>query len=35
MIVQMIDDTHIKVEVFPDSKASDAPFDSGAKTYAR
>ncbi len=35
MIVQMIDEKHIKVETFPDSKASDAPFDSNAKTFAR
>lgn len=35
MIVQMIDDKHIKVETFPDSKAADAPFDANAKIYAR
>lgn len=35
MIVQMIDEKHIKVETFPDSKAADAPFDSNAKIYAR
>ncbi len=35
MIVQMTDDTHIKVQVFPGSTASDAAFDSGAKIYAR
>jgi len=35
MIVQMIDDKHIKVETFPDSKAADASFDANAKMYAR
>ena len=35
MIVQMTDDTHIKVQVFPASTASDASFDANAKTYAR
>jgi hypothetical protein len=35
MIVQMVDDTHIKVQVFPNSQASDAEFDSGALIYAR
>ena len=35
MIVQMIDDTHIKVETFADSKAADAQFTANAKIYAR
>ena len=35
MIVQMIDSNHIKIEVFPDSQATDADFDSNAKVYAR
>jgi hypothetical protein len=35
MIVQMMDDTHIKVEVFPGSIATDAAFDANAKIYAR
>ena len=35
MIVQMIDDTHIKIETFPDSKAADASFTANAKIYAR
>jgi hypothetical protein len=35
MIVQMIDEKHIKVQTFPDSKAADAPFDANAKIYAR
>jgi hypothetical protein len=35
MIVQMMDEKHIKVEVFADSKAADAAFDANAKTYAR
>jgi hypothetical protein len=35
MIVQMIDNTHIKVETFTDLKASDAAFDANAKIYAR
>ncbi|MEN9686311.1 MAG: hypothetical protein RLZZ28_2097 [Bacteroidota bacterium] len=35
MIVQMIDEKHIKVETFPDSKAADAAFDANAKIYAR
>jgi hypothetical protein len=35
MIVQMMDDKHIKVQVFPDSKATDAVFDANAKVYAR
>jgi len=35
MIVQMMDDTHIKIETFPDSKATDAQFTANAKIYAR
>ena len=35
MIVQMTDDTHIKVEVFPDVTITDASFTSNAKIYAR
>ena len=35
MIVQMTDDTHIKVEMFADVKISDAAFTSNAKIYAR
>ena len=35
MIVQMTDDTHIKVQVFPGSTAGDAAFDANAKIYAR
>jgi hypothetical protein len=35
MIVQMIDATHIKVQVFPNSQALDAEFDSNALMYAR
>ena len=35
MILQMIDDKHVKVEVLPDSKLSDASFSVNAKTYAR
>ncbi len=35
LIVQMIDDTHIKIETFPDSKASDGQFTANAKIYAR
>lgn len=35
LIVQLLDDTHIKVQAFPDSKATDAAFDGSARTYAR
>ena len=35
MIVQMLDDTHIKVQTFADAKPNDTPFDAGAKVYAR
>ena len=35
MIVQMIDDTHIKVEMFADVKIADASFTGNAKMYAR
>ena len=35
MIVQMIDNSHIRVETFSDLKASDAAFDANAKIYAR
>ncbi|MBV9989074.1 MAG: hypothetical protein JO301_15450 [Chitinophagaceae bacterium] len=35
MIIQMIDDTHIKVETFAGSTAKDAAFDANAKIYAR
>ncbi len=35
MIVQMIDDTHIKVQTFAGTKPNDTPFDAGAKVYAR
>jgi hypothetical protein len=35
MIVQVTDEKHIKVQVFPDSKAPDAAFDANAKIYAR
>jgi len=35
MIVQMLDADHIKVEVFPNSQASNAEFDGDARIYAR
>ena len=35
MIVQMIDDKHLKVEVFDGLRDKDAAFDSNAKIYAR
>ena len=35
MIVQLLDDTRMKVEVFPGSTASDAAFDSNALIYTR
>jgi hypothetical protein len=35
MIVQMMDDTHIKVQTFTGTKPNDTPFDAGAKVYAR
>jgi hypothetical protein len=35
MIVQLTDDTHLEVQVFPGSTATDAPFDAGALTYSR
>lgn len=35
MIVQMMDDKHIRVETFANSKASDAMFDANARVYAR
>jgi hypothetical protein len=35
MIVQMTDDTHIKVEVFPNVTSKDSSFSSNAKIYAR
>ena len=35
MIVQLTDDTHIKVETFTDITLTDAVFDSNAKIYAR
>jgi len=35
MLVQMTDNTHIKVEVFPGLKAADGAFDANARMYAR
>jgi len=35
MLVQMLDENHIKIEVFPNAQGSDAEFDANAKTYAR
>ena len=35
MIVQLTDDTHIKIEIFSDTALTDAVFDSNAKIYAR
>ena len=35
MIVQMIDETHIKVQVFPGATVADAAFDTNAQIYAR
>ena len=35
LIVQLTDDKHIKIETFPDSKASDAQFTANAKIFAR
>lgn len=35
MLVQMLDADHIKVEVFPNSQATNAEFDGGARIYAR
>lgn len=35
MILQMTDDSHMKIEVFPNSQAASAEFDGNAFTYAR
>lgn len=35
MIVQLVDDLHLRVQVFPGSTARDAAFTDQAQTYTR